>query len=72
MEGNVCGFLSCKHPNSSERIKHCYTQITSLQLHADLSVYFGNGHNRWILYPEGSVYSSGLKRKLANEGYRFY
>ena len=32
----------------------------SLQLHADLSVYFRNGHNRWILYPEGSVYSSGL------------
>ena len=31
-----------------------------LQLHADLSVYFRNGHNRWILYPEGSVYSSGL------------
>ena len=32
----------------------------SLQLHADLSVYFRNGHNRWILYPEGSIYSSGL------------
>ena len=32
----------------------------ALQLHADLSVYFRNGHNRWILYPEGSVYSSRL------------
>ena len=31
-----------------------------LQIHADLSVYFRNGHNRWILYPEGSIYSSGL------------
>ena len=30
MEGNVCGFLSCKHPNSSERIEDCYTQITYL------------------------------------------
>ena len=32
----------------------------ALQLHADLSVYFRNGHNRWILYLEGSIYSSGL------------
>ena len=32
----------------------------ALQLHADLSVYFRNGSNRWILYPEGSIYSSGL------------
>ena len=30
----------------------------TLQLHADLSVYFRNGHNRWILYLEGSIYSS--------------
>ena len=33
---------------------------TALQIHADLSVYFRNGLNRWILYPEGSIYSSGL------------
>ena len=32
----------------------------SLSFHADLSVYFRNGHNRWILYPEGSIYYSGL------------
>ena len=31
-----------------------------LQLHADLSVYFRNGHNCLILYPEGSIYSFGL------------
>ena len=35
---------------------YCFT----LQLHADLSVYFRNGHNRWIIYPEGPIYSSGL------------
>ena len=29
----------------------------SLQLHADLRVFFRNGHDRWILYPEGSIYS---------------
>ena len=34
-------------------------QVISLQLHADLSVYFRNGRYRWILCPEGSVYSLG-------------
>ena len=49
----------------------------ALQLHADLSVYFRNGHNRWILYPEGSVYSSGLSLRecsflLGSKKVRFY
>ena len=39
---------------------HSLVYTITLQLHADLSVYFRNGHNRWILYPEGSIYSSGL------------
>ena len=51
--------------------------IAALQLHADLSVYFRNGHNRWILYPEGSVYSSGLSLRecsfwLGSKKVRFY
>ena len=44
--------LLCQHEH--------HETIFPLQLHADLSVYFRNGHNRWILYPEGSIYSSGL------------
>ena len=49
----------------------------ALQLHADLSVYFRNGHNRWILYPEGSIYSSGLSLRecsfwLGSKKVRFY
>ena len=53
--------------------KNAYT----LQLHADLSVYFRNGHNRWILYPEGSIYSSGLSLRecsfwLGSKKVRFY
>ena len=48
-----------------------------LQLHADLSVSFRNGHNHWILYPEGSVYSSGLSLQecsfwLGSKKVRFY
>ena len=26
--GNACGFLSSKHPNSIESLKHYYTYIT--------------------------------------------
>ena len=51
--------------------------IHSLPLHADLSVYFRNGHNRWILYPEGSIYSSGISLRecsfwLGLKKVRFY
>ena len=50
---------------------------SALQLHANLSVYFRNGHNRWILYPEGSFYSSGLSLRecsfwLGSKKVRFY
>ena len=48
MEGLVFGILWC--------LVHL---SISLQLHADLRVYFRNGHDRWILYPEGSIYSFG-------------
>ena len=49
----------------------------ALQLHADLSVYFRNGHNRWILYPEGSIYYSRLSLReclfwLSSKKVRFY
>ena len=47
------------HGFHKSRLPCCLWTIT-LQLHVDLSVYFRNGHNRWILYPEGSIYSSGL------------
>ena len=48
-----------------------------LQLHTDLSVYFRNRHNRWILYPEGSIYSSRLPLRewsfwLGSKKVRFY
>ena len=51
--------------------------LNQLQLHADLSVYFRSGHNRWILYPEGSIYSSGLSLRecsfwLGSKKVRFY
>ena len=49
-----CHVLTCNPKGQQENI------LSSLQLHADLSVYFRNGHNRWILYPKGSIYSSGL------------
>ena len=48
----------CNQQNENERTWK--SPSNSLQLHADLSVYFRNGHNCWILYPEGSIYSSGL------------
>ena len=49
----------------------------TLQLHAELRVYFRNGHDRWILYPEGSIYSSGLSLRecsvwLGSKKVRFY
>ena len=47
------------HGFHKSRLPCCLWTIT-LQLHVDLSVYFRNGHNSWILYPEGSIYSSGL------------
>ena len=47
--------IRLRQENFSYNNKTIYTrtETKTLQLHADLSVYFRNGHNRWILYPEG-------------------
>ena len=50
--------VSKSHSSVSSRDVCAFSD--ALQLHADLSVYFRNRHYRWILYPEGSSYSSGL------------
>ena len=71
--------IRLRQENFSYNNKTIYTrtETKTLQLHADLSVYFRNGHNRWILYPEGSIYSSGLSLRecsfwLGSKKVRFY
>ena len=43
-----------------ERIGPLIVSLESVDCRINITTFFRNGHNRWILYPEGSIYSSGL------------